>query len=83
MADLSSQALQEVRQQLNAAVSQAASAPPPAAPMVPTDFCAAYKTAKPILQTAVTLLPILIPGLGTTIATALTALMTVADKVCP
>lgn len=85
MADLSSQSLQELRQQLNAAVTQAsaASVTAAAAPGAPADFCSAYKTAKPILQTAITLLPLLLPGLGTTIATALGALITVADKVCP
>jgi hypothetical protein len=83
MADISTQALQELRQQLNAAVVQAGAAPPTAAAVAPADFCSAYKTARPILQTAVTLLPIFLPGLGTTIASAITALMAVADKVCP
>jgi hypothetical protein len=82
MADISSQALQELRQQLNAAVAQAASAPTIAA-VTPADFCTAYKTAKPILQTAVTLLPIFLPGIGTTISAAITALIAVADKACP
>jgi hypothetical protein len=85
MAELSSQSLEELRQQLNAAVSQASAAhvAAAAAPGGPADFCSAYKTAKPLLQTAITLLPIFLPGIGTTIAAALSALITVADKACP
>ena len=74
MADLSSQALQELRQQLNAAVTQAGSTPravAAAAGGAPADFCSAYQTAKPIFQAAATLLPVFLPGLGTTIAAAI------------
>jgi hypothetical protein len=86
MAELSAQAIRDLQAQLNAAVAQAAAAPPAAAAAAaaaPGDFCAAYKTARPILEAAANLLPIFLPGLGTTVAAAIKALMTVADKVCP
>jgi hypothetical protein len=85
MVNLSSQSLQELRQQLDAAVAQASAMPAATAVPAgaPADFCSAYKIAKPILQTAITLLPTFLPGTGTTIASALTALITVADKACP
>lgn len=81
MPDLSPQTLQELRQQLNAAVAQAASAPPPTMAVTPGDFCSAYRTAKPLLQLAVTILSA-IPGTAA-IAAAITGLMTIADRVCP
>jgi hypothetical protein len=77
MADLSSQTIQELRQQLNAAMV----APPSAVAVTPGDFCSAYKTAKPLLQLAVAILSA-IPGLAP-VAAAITGLMTIADKVCP
>jgi hypothetical protein len=86
MADMSAQALQELRQQLNDAAKGAATAHAAtvaAAAVGPADFCSAYKTAKPILQLATTLLPVFLPGLGTTIAAAITALIAVGDKACP
>lgn len=84
MAEMSAQALQELRQQLNDATRSAAAAHAAtvAAAGAP-DFCSAYKTAKPILQVATTLLPIILPGIGTTIAGAITALIAVGDKACP
>jgi hypothetical protein len=84
MADFSSQTMRELQDQLNAAMTQAnAQVAAAAAAPSPADFCAAYKTAKPLLQTAIQLLPIFLPGIGTTIAAALSALITVADKICP
>ena len=84
MPELSAQSVDELRTQLNAAIAQPAAAPATiAAAGVPPDFCTAYKTARPILQTAASILPIVLPGLGTTIAAAITAIITVCDKVCP
>ena len=86
MADMSAQALRELQQQLNDAVKAAAAAHAAtvaAAAAGPADFCSAYKTAKPILQVATTLLPVILPGIGTTIAAAITALIAVGDKACP
>lgn len=89
MANLSGQALQDVRVQLNAAVAAAAAEPPAAmvtaaaAAAAAPDFCGIYKTAKPILTTAVTILPFILPGLGATVATAIKALMAIGDQACP
>ena len=86
MAEMSAQALQELRQQLNDAAKGAAAAHAAAVTAAAAgapDFCSAYKTAKPILQVATTLLPIIVPGIGTTIAAAITALIAVGDKACP
>jgi hypothetical protein len=82
MPDLSAQSLQELRLQLNAAVTPAAVVPPAPMAVAPADFCSAYKTAKPLLQLALTILPFW-PGPGVAAAAAITALMTVADKACP
>ncbi len=85
MPELSSHALEELRRQLNTATMQAAGTTTmaTAAAAAPGDFCSAYKSAKPILQVAVTLLPVILPGVGTTIAAAITALISVGDKACP
>ena len=82
MAELSAQALQDLRQQLNAAVVASASAPAAAA-AAPADFCSAYKVARPILQLLVTVLPVLFPGPGTGMAAAISALIALGDKICP
>jgi hypothetical protein len=74
MADLSAQ----TKQEFNAAFAAAVTAPAPAAApgALPTDFCTTYKTLRPILQVAASLLPAPIgPGL--------TALLAVLDKICP
>jgi hypothetical protein len=73
MADLSAQ----TKQEFSAAFAAAVAAPPAAPPgALPTDFCTTYKTLRPILQLAASLLPAPIgPGL--------TALLAVLDKICP
>ena len=92
---LSTQTLNELRAELNASLAPAhtetmalvATAAAPgaaaaAAPAVPADFCSLYKSVRPILQGAVSFLPFL-PGLGSSIATAIKLLMKIADPICP
>ena len=77
MPDLSPQQFQDLRQQLNAAMQAAATAPPTAAAAapLPADFCSVYKALKPILQIAAMFLP----GYGA----AINAFIAVCDKICP
>jgi hypothetical protein len=71
---LSAQTVQELRQQLNAAMLQP---PPAAAAVTPQDFCTFYKqTLRPILVIAAKLVP-------APYGIAITGLMTILDEVCP
>ena len=91
---LSTQTLNELRAELNASLAPAhtetmalaATAAAPgaaaAAPALPADFCSLYKSVRPVLQGAVTFLPFL-PGVGSSIATAIKLLMKIADQICP
>jgi hypothetical protein len=76
MPDLSPQQLQDLRQQLNAAM-QAAATTPPAAPAgpIPGDFCSVYTALRPILQ----FVAVIVPGYGAAIG----AFITVCDRICP
>jgi hypothetical protein len=83
---LSAQTIQDLRKQLDTVVVQgaaeqkamaAAAAAPPAA-----DFCSFYKTAKPLLQAALTFIQF-IPGIGATIGTAIRLIITIGDQLCP
>jgi hypothetical protein len=90
--ELSPQMLQQLRQQIDAALATPP-APPPAVAAAAAgapDFCAIWPGAKPILQFLVGIvafLPIPIPGGGPAAAAALNALMTVGDQIyrstCP
>lgn len=79
MANLSAQAVQELRQTVNSAMAQhaAAGGAAAAAAGAAPDFCSVWKTAKPILQ-FIAGLPIPIPGL----AAGINALIVVADQIC-
>ena len=83
--ELSPQALQQLRQHLDAALvhPMPAAAPAPAraaAAAAPANFCSIWPTAKPILQGIAGII-ILFPGFGATASTALNALLSVGDQV--
>ena len=82
MAELSHAALQQLREQMDAAIKQPLPTPPAAtaAAAAQLDFCKVWPTAKPILQALVGIITF-IPGFGAGAATALNALIAVGDQV--
>jgi len=85
--ELTPQALQQLRQHLDAALAlaqptlgAAPAAARAAAAGAPLNFCSVWPSAKPILQ-GVAGIVILFPGLGATASTALNALLSVGDQV--
>jgi hypothetical protein len=79
MPNLSVEALQQLRQQVDQAL-MAPAAPAPEAAQAPTNFCTVWPSAKPILQ-AVSGVVAFIPGLGKTAAAVLAALLTLGDQI--
>jgi hypothetical protein len=77
VANLSQQAIQELRQTVNDAMKQPSPHAAAAAAGAHPDFCTTWKTVKPILQ-LIGSLPIPIPG----VAAAINALILVADQIC-
>jgi hypothetical protein len=80
MAELSHAALQQLREQMDAAIAQPQPVPHVAAAIGPQDFCKIWPTAKPVLEVLVGIV-VLIPGLGAGAAAALRALIVVGDQV--
>jgi len=85
-AELSKDALQELRQHMDAAMAQPMPAPAGAEKFAAAaagggaDFCSIWPNVKPVLQAVVGII-VFIPGLGTAAATALNGLLAVGDQI--
>lgn len=47
-----------------------------------SEFCTIYKSARPILEILITMLPWMVPGVGSTASAAIAAFVGLGDKAC-